>query len=135
MPMDNVGQLVAGAGFIAGAISERFMPPWPASDAGLDFHGDRHLTDQQIQRVVEWVEGGAVVDVPENTPVVPTRRSYEPVEPDVTMTGAPYRGTLDLVDDYHHLRVECSWDRSLDDHGGEARYIFWAHGTIDEMCY
>jgi hypothetical protein len=102
MPMDNVGQLVAGAGFIAGAISERFMPPWPASDAGLDFHGDRRLTDQQIQRVVEWVEGGAVVDVPENTPVVPTRRSYEPVEPDVTMTGAPYRGTLDLVDDYHH---------------------------------
>jgi hypothetical protein len=33
------------------------------------------------------------------------------------------------------LLIECSWDRSLDAHGAEPRYILWAEGTFDEMCY
>ena len=32
------------------------------------------------------------------------------------------------------LRVECSWDRSLL-LGQEPRYVTWAEGTEDEMCY
>ena len=33
------------------------------------------------------------------------------------------------------IRVECSWDRSLIDDGTEPRYVMWAEGTEDEMCY
>jgi hypothetical protein len=33
------------------------------------------------------------------------------------------------------IRVECSWDRSLIDDGAEPRYVMWAEGTEDEMCY
>jgi mono/diheme cytochrome c family protein len=33
------------------------------------------------------------------------------------------------------IRVECSWDRSRADAGKEPRYIAWAEGTNDEMCF
>ncbi len=33
------------------------------------------------------------------------------------------------------IRVECSWDRSLIEDGTEPRYVMWAEGTDDEMCY
>lgn len=33
------------------------------------------------------------------------------------------------------LRVECSWDRALWPAGLESRYILWAEGTQDEMCF
>ncbi len=32
------------------------------------------------------------------------------------------------------LRIECSWDRSLESFS-EPRYVTWAEGTEDEMCY
>lgn len=33
------------------------------------------------------------------------------------------------------VRIECSWDRSLQKPGIEPRYILWADGTNDEMCF
>jgi mono/diheme cytochrome c family protein len=33
------------------------------------------------------------------------------------------------------IRVECSWDRSRANAGKEPRYIVWAEGTNDEMCF
>lgn len=33
------------------------------------------------------------------------------------------------------LRIECGWDRALWPPGLESRYIVWAEGTQDEMCY
>ena len=33
------------------------------------------------------------------------------------------------------LRVECGWDRALWPAGIESRYVLWAEGTQDEMCY
>ena len=33
------------------------------------------------------------------------------------------------------IRIECSWDRSLIPPETEPRYVLWADGTADEMCY
>lgn len=33
------------------------------------------------------------------------------------------------------VRIECSWDRSLQAPGVEPSYILWANGTNDEMCF
>jgi hypothetical protein len=33
------------------------------------------------------------------------------------------------------IRVECSWDRSRAPAGKDPRYIVWAEGTNDEMCF
>jgi cytochrome c5 len=33
------------------------------------------------------------------------------------------------------IRVECSWDRRFIPEDAEPRYVMWAEGTNDEMCY
>ena len=33
------------------------------------------------------------------------------------------------------IRIECSWDRNLVNPASEPRYVTWAEGTEDEMCY
>jgi len=38
-------------------------------------------------------------------------------------------------DDNDVIRLECGWDRSLWPAGVESRYVLWAEGTQDEMCY
>jgi mono/diheme cytochrome c family protein len=48
--------------------------------------------------------------------------NYEPVEKVVLKPG-------DVI------RVECSWDRSRAASGKDPRYIVWAEGTNDEMCF
>ncbi len=33
------------------------------------------------------------------------------------------------------IRVECSWDRDLVKPANKNRYVTWAEGTEDEMCF
>ena len=40
-----------------------------------------------------------------------------------------------MFEDGDVLRMECAWDRALWPAGLESRYIVWAEGTEDEMCY
>jgi hypothetical protein len=40
-----------------------------------------------------------------------------------------------VLDSDDVIRIECSWDRSLMDDDLEPRYVMWAEGTEDEMCY
>ncbi len=47
---------------------------------------------------------------------------YYPVEPLVFESG-------------DRLQIECGWDRALWPAGLESRYIVWAEGTQDEMCF
>ena len=39
-----------------------------------------------------------------------------------------------VIDRGDTVRIECWWDRSLSTND-EPRYIVWAEGTGDEMCY
>jgi hypothetical protein len=36
------------------------MPPWPADSACTEYVGDRSLSEEQIQTIAAWVDGGAV---------------------------------------------------------------------------
>jgi mono/diheme cytochrome c family protein len=100
LPMNTAGEIAEAATFIGLVTKGRYMPPWPASEDGLAFHDSRRLSDAQIQSVVDWVDSGAVLDTPAETTITPTRQAYTPIEADVTMTGEPYRGSLELDDDY-----------------------------------
>lgn len=100
MPMNTVGQIIAGSTFIATAVSDRYMPPWPASDAGLPFHSNRRLSDEQVDSIVGWAQANVESGLPDDTPVVPTRTISASIEADVTMRGEPYRGSLERPDDY-----------------------------------
>lgn len=47
------------------AVLQRQMPPWPAAKGYGEFSNDFSLTQEEIVRIAEWVEGGA----PEGDPV------------------------------------------------------------------
>ncbi len=54
------------AALIAGAVSQRFMPPWKAEPGYGDFTGVRRLGDQQIALIQAWAKAGA----PEGDPAL-----------------------------------------------------------------
>ena len=41
------------------AVLQRQMPPWPAAKGYGEFSNDFSLTQEEIVRIAEWVEGGA----------------------------------------------------------------------------
>src|SRR5688572_2674106 len=45
-------------GLIATVTKSRYMPPWHAAPGYGEFAGERHLTDQQIAAIEEWVKQG-----------------------------------------------------------------------------
>ncbi|MFK7916773.1 MAG: hypothetical protein AB8G14_01735 [Ilumatobacter sp.] len=47
-----------------------------------------------------------------------------------------YRPVEDIVlERSDTIRIECVWDRGKIDEDAEPRYVLWAEGTDDEMCY
>src|SRR5207247_7252662 len=44
---------------IAAATRTRYMPPWKADPENGPFIGQRPLTDEEIERIQQWVTGGA----------------------------------------------------------------------------
>ena len=90
--------------------SQRLMPPWPASTLSPHFVDDPSLTDEEIARLVAWVEDGAPLDVDPATPVVNSKPESRLVgdDRDVVMTpaGGASGGNPQNVDEYRCLMYE-----------------------------
>ncbi len=81
-----------------------YMPPWPASDESVAFVDDWSLTTAELAEIRAWVDEGATIDVPADTPVVATETDIPPFEQDVVMGPIePYQGSTDRRDDYRCL--------------------------------
>jgi len=52
-------------------VLERRMPPWGAVKGFGDFRDDQGLTQEQIELIAEWVDGGAPEGDPKLLPTVP----------------------------------------------------------------
>jgi len=52
-------------------VLERRMPPWGAVKGFGDFRDDRGLTQEQLELIAEWVEGGAPGGDPKYLPKLP----------------------------------------------------------------
>src|SRR5690348_12318613 len=62
-------ELKALAPAVKAAVTSKSMPPWPASDTCNDYLGDRSLTDDQISRLVGWIDEGMQEGNPLDAPV------------------------------------------------------------------
>lgn len=76
-------------------VLERRMPPWGAVKGFGDFRNDQGLTQEQIEVIADWVEGGAPEGDPKLLPPVPESRNEAirlppgtAVEGSVTLPGA-----------------------------------------------
>lgn len=52
-------------------VLERRMPPWGAVKGFADFRDDRGLTQEQLELISDWVEGGAPEGDPKYLPQLP----------------------------------------------------------------
>ncbi|HYP12906.1 MAG TPA: cytochrome c, partial [Bryobacteraceae bacterium] len=70
-------------------VLNRRMPPWGAVKGYGEFRDDASLTQDEIMRIAEWVEGGAPAGDPAYLPTVPPARSTSAPPP-----GQSWRGTM-----------------------------------------
>ncbi len=53
------------------SVMERTMPPWHADSTKVEYRDDISLTDAQIQTIARWVDSGAALGNPDETPKPP----------------------------------------------------------------
>jgi mono/diheme cytochrome c family protein len=101
-PMSNAGDAAKIATTMVKVTQSGYMPPWPASTKGVPLRDVRRLSDQDLAAVLAWSNGGAQLDIPATTPLVPV-----PVDPskqikaDLTVKmPVPYTGSQEIKDNY-----------------------------------
>jgi len=74
-------------------VLERRMPPWGAVKGFGEFKDDQGLTEEQIELIADWVEGGAPEGDPKLLPKVPEFAQNRPIR---LRPGIPVEGGLTL---------------------------------------
>jgi len=77
-------------------VNERRMPPWGAVKGFGEFRDDQGLTQEQIELINDWVEGGAPEGDPARLPKLPDFDRKDPT---------PKTGTELVVDGQRTLRT------------------------------
>ena len=90
MPLTSFEAAGPWAKAIRDEVISRRMPPWGAVKGFGEFRGDLSLTDDEINRIAEWVEGGAPEGDPRYLPAsVPPPETQPP-----SVRGAAVRGPV-----------------------------------------
>lgn len=80
----------------------RYMPPWPASDAGVPLAHKTSLDAKTIAMLADWADHGGKLDVDAATPIKPSaKQAAKQPRRDITMEmPAAYTGSLSNPNDY-----------------------------------
>jgi tetratricopeptide (TPR) repeat protein len=126
------------ASVIAAVTRSRFMPPWKSEPGYGEFIGHRHLTDQEIDCIQQWVAAGAPKGDPRDLPPAPSwRANWQLGTPDLVVTfpepfavraeGPDFSRTFVVS-----LPVEVTrYARGLEFRPGNARVVHHANIRID----
>src|SRR5678815_2560091 len=84
----------AQASAIKSAVTARVMPPWPPNDSCTPYEHDRSLTQDQIDTIAAWVDGGVQQGDPnaKGTPIPSTFSTLSRTDYTLAMA-APYTPT------------------------------------------
>jgi polyisoprenoid-binding protein YceI len=116
--LDTAGKAAEIAEDIALVTAARYMPPWPASDLSPAFEHDFSLTDDQIETIGSWADGGGGLDVAPSTKLVADDPPFDDIERDqVVPARGVYVGDLAVQDDYRCLVHE------IDDPEGDGEWV------------
>ena len=73
------------------AVMSRKMPPWFADPQYSHFSNDRSLKQEDIDTIVQWVDGGAVQGDPKDAPApIQWPENGWTAQPDIVLKGVPY---------------------------------------------
>ena len=121
-------------------VVSREMPPWHADPKHGDWLNDRRLTQQQIDTIIAWVDGGAQEGDPKALPPAPKfTESWEIGKPDMVFT-MPEEFSLPAsgADDYIYFRVptnftEDKWVQAVEFRPGNKRVVHHAVILIENV--
>jgi mono/diheme cytochrome c family protein len=103
------------ASLIAGAVTQRFMPPWKAEPGYGDFEGERRLTEAQIALIQAWVKAGAPEgDATDKTLPPKFVDGWQGGEPDKVLTiPVKYNLPADGPDQYRCFVIPTGLDKDV----------------------
>lgn len=118
-------------------VVRREMPPWHLDrSVGIKaYKDDPSLTDQQIETIVRWVDGGAPMGNPAEmpkTPAFPSRDEWSIGTPDLIMSAPEYLIKANMADWFGSFYVETGlkedrWIKAIEVKPGDSRVV---HHTI-----
>lgn len=126
----------------ARVVAERRMPPWKPTEAGV-FHGERRLTEAEIEIIRHWADAGAPrgsyeptprSDEPENVIARSSKTKWRVGTPDKILTiPRPYLVRAEAEDTYRYFVVknpfaETRWLRAAELQPGNTKVVH--HATI-----
>lgn len=108
MAFTDYGETRPWAKAIARAVESRVMPPWHASEQHRGvFHGERYLSQDEIDTIVAWVNQGAPAGSPTDAPPArefPEVDGWSIGEPDlVIQMPKPFFVPDELLDDTYYF--------------------------------
>jgi hypothetical protein len=85
------------------AVLTHEMPPWPPDPRYGHFRRERHLQPEEINKLVAWVDGGAIRGDDPQRPAPPAAADHWSIAPDVVVSlprpiPIPAKGTVELTD-------------------------------------
>jgi hypothetical protein len=92
MPLITYEQARPWAKAIRDEVLNRRMPPWGAVKGFGEFRNDHSLTQEEITRIAQWVEGGAPEGDPTYLPPSPKPSPSEPLPASVRTRRLPPTG-------------------------------------------
>lgn len=119
-------------------ILSREMPPWHAAHGEIEFLNERRLSDEEIKKIVAWVDQGAIEgdpgDLPESTSF---SEAWQIGEPDAVFTmDQAYTLEADLTDHYLYFRLptnfkEDRWVQAVEFRPGNRKVVHHAVAYIE----
>ncbi|MCB0987258.1 MAG: YceI family protein [Microthrixaceae bacterium] len=107
LTLDDAGDAKAVSDGIKTVTQVGYMPPWFASDKGVDLAHKPDISDEEIASLAAWAEAGAPLDVPATTKLEPTREAAELLpRQDQKMFIPSYTGSADVSNDYRCFVLE-----------------------------
>jgi polyisoprenoid-binding protein YceI/mono/diheme cytochrome c family protein len=96
---DDAAEVASGLAVVTGA---GYMPPWPASQVGIELQHPARLSDDDIRTIARWSEAGGQLDVDADSPVRPPRTPAlaQPRADRIVRMAEPYKVTPLEEDDY-----------------------------------
>ncbi|WP_426572048.1 YceI family protein [Aquihabitans sp. McL0605] len=101
LTIDTAGDAQAVSDGLKTVTAIKHMPPWPASDKGVPLLHKMSLTQAEIDAIGKWADAGGALDVPETTPIKPSKGAIGPVpRQDIVLDRPAYTGSVDNTNDY-----------------------------------
>ena len=119
-------------------VLSREMPPWHAAPGKIEFSNERRLNDEEIKKLVAWVDQGAVEGDPKHLPEPPGfSEAWQIGEPDAVFTmDQAYILEADLTDHYVYFRLptnfkEDRWVQAVEFRPGNRKVVHHAVAYIE----